>query len=42
MKIRQKKILLKLFDEIKDFRRHREQIVYPLSEILFSNYKDLL
>ena len=42
MKIKQKKKLLKLFDEIKDFRRHREQIVYPLSEILFMSLFGLL
>ena len=35
MKIRQKKKLLKLLDGIKDFRKHKEQIVYPLSEVLF-------
>ncbi len=35
MKIRQKKRLLKLLEGIKDFRRHRDQIVYPLHEILF-------
>ena len=35
MKIRQKKILLNLLECIEDFRRHRDQIVYPLSEILF-------
>ena len=35
MKIRQKKRLLKLLEDIEDFRRHRDQIVYPLHEILF-------
>lgn len=35
MKVRQKKKLLKLFKEMDDFRRHREQIVYPLNEVLF-------
>ena len=35
MKIRQKKRLLKLLEGINDFRRHRDQIVYPLHEILF-------
>jgi len=35
MKIRQKKRLLKLLEGIEDFRRHRDQIVYPLHEILF-------
>jgi len=35
MKIRQKKRLLNLLESIEDFRRHRDQIVYPLSEILF-------
>ena len=35
MKTRQKKRLLKLLEGIDDFRRHRDQIVYPLHEILF-------
>lgn len=35
MKTRQKKRLLKLLEGIPDFRRHRDQIVYPLHEILF-------
>jgi predicted transposase YbfD/YdcC len=35
MKTRQKKRLLKLLEGVEDFRRHRDQIVYPLSEILF-------
>jgi predicted transposase YbfD/YdcC len=35
MKIKQKKKLLKQLESIEDFRRHRDQIVYPLSEILF-------
>ena len=35
MKLRQKKKLLKALEDIEDFRRHRDQIVYPLSEILF-------
>jgi hypothetical protein len=34
MKLRQKKKLLRQLESIVDFRRHREQIVYPLSEIL--------
>jgi len=35
MKFRLKKKLLKQLEAIADFRRHREQIVYPLHEILF-------
>ena len=35
MKSRQKKKLLKALEGIEDFRKHREQIVYPLSEVLF-------
>jgi len=35
MKIRVKKKLLKALESIEDFRQHKEQIVYPLSEILF-------
>jgi len=35
MKLKQKKKLLKALEGIEDFRRHREQIVYPLSEVLF-------
>lgn len=35
MKLRQKKKLLKELEAIEDFRKHSEQIVYPLSEILF-------
>ena len=35
MKTRQKKKLLKALEGIKDFRKHKEQIVYPLSEVLF-------
>ena len=51
MKIRQKKKLLKALEGIEDFRKHKEQIVYPLSEVLFVslfglvkgyiNFKDL-
>ena len=42
MKIRQKKRLLNLLEGIEDFRRHRDQIVYPLSEILFMSLFALL
>ena len=42
MKIRQKKKLLKQLENIEDFRRHREQIVYPLHEILFLSLFGLL
>ncbi len=42
MKLRQKKNLFKLLSSIKDFRQHREQIVYPLSEILFISLFGLL
>ncbi len=42
MKLIQKKKLLKQLEEIEDFRRHREQIVYPLSEILFMTLFSLL
>ena len=35
MKIKQKKKLLKALESIEDFRKHKEQIVYPLSEVLF-------
>jgi len=35
MKVRQKKKLLKQLEGIEDFRRDRDQIVYPLYEILF-------
>jgi len=35
MKLKQKKKLLKALESIEDFRKHREQIVYPLSEVLF-------
>ena len=35
MKLKQKKKLLKVLEGIEDFRQHKEQIVYPLSEILF-------
>jgi len=35
MKLREKKKLLKALDTIPDFRKHEEQIKYPLSEILF-------
>lgn len=42
MKIRVKKKLLKQLELIVDFRRHREQIVYPLSEILFMSLFGLI
>lgn len=42
MKIRVKKKLLKQLETIVDFRRHREQIVYPLSEILFMSLFGLI
>jgi len=42
MKLRQKKKLLKQLEGIEDFRRHREQIVYPLHEILFMSLLGLL
>ena len=42
MKVRQKKKLLKLLDGINDFRRYKEQIVYPLNEILFMSLLGLL
>jgi len=42
MKTRQKKRLLKSLEGIEDFRRHRDQIVYPLSEILFMSLFALL
>ncbi len=42
MKFRIKKKLLKQLESIEDFRRHREQIVYPLSEILFMSLFGLL
>ena len=42
MKIRQKKKLLKQLESIKDFRRHREKIVYPLHEILFVSLLGLM
>ena len=35
MKLKQKKKLLKALESIEDFRKHKEQIVYPLSEVLF-------
>ena len=35
MKTRKKKELFKQFEKMEDFRKHREQIVYPQSEILF-------
>jgi hypothetical protein len=35
MKSKQKKKLLKALEDIEDFRKHKEQIVYPLSEVLF-------
>jgi len=42
MKVKQKKKLLKALDCIKDFRQHKAQIVYPLSEILFVSLFGLL
>ena len=42
MKSKQKKQLLKQLGSIEDFRRHREQIVYPLHEILFITLFGLL
>ena len=42
MKLRQKKKLLKQLETIEDFRRHREQIIYPLSEILFMTLFSLI
>ena len=42
MKLRRKKGLLKQLSEIEDFRKHREQIVYPLHEILFLTIFGLL
>jgi len=42
MKFRQKKKLLKQLECIEDFRQHKEQIVYPLSEILFVSLFGLL
>ena len=42
MKLRQKKKLLKALEGIEDFRKHSEQIVYPLSEILFVSLFGLL
>lgn len=35
MKLKNKRELLKQFEQIPDFRVHRHKIVYPLSEILF-------
>ena len=35
MKLKQKKKLLKALEGIEDFRKYKEKIVYPLSEILF-------
>jgi len=42
MKIKVKKKLLKALESIEDFRKHKEQIVYPLSEILFVSLFGLL
>jgi len=42
MKLRKKKELLSKLEKIEDFRIHREQIVYPLSEILFMSLFGLL
>jgi len=42
MKVKKKKALLKQLAKIEDFRRHREQIVYPLHEILFLTIFGLL
>jgi hypothetical protein len=35
MKMRNKKELFKQLENMEDFRRHREQIVYPQAQILF-------
>jgi len=42
MKSRQKKKLFKQLEKMEDFRRHREQIVYPQAEILFMSLLGLL
>jgi predicted transposase YbfD/YdcC len=42
MKLRQKKKLFKQLEKIEDFRKHRDQIVYPLSEILFMTLFSLI
>ena len=42
MKSRQKKKLFKQLEKMEDFRRHREQIVYPQAEILFMSLFGLL
>ena len=42
MKLRQKKKLLKQLIEIEDFRRRRDQTVYPLHEILFISLLGLI
>ena len=42
MKMRKKKELFKQLEQMEDFRRHREQIVYPQSEILFMSLFGLM
>jgi len=42
MKMRKKIELLKHLESIEDFRKHREQIIYPLNEILFMSLFGLL
>jgi len=42
MKFRVKKKLLKQLEGIEDFRRRRDQIIYPLSEILFTSLLGLI
>ena len=42
MKMRKKKELFKQLEKMKDFRRHREQIIYPQAEILFMSLFGLL
>lgn len=42
MKLREKKKLLKSLESIRDFRKHEEQIKYPLSEILFMSLFSLI
>ena len=42
MKFKNKKLLLKKFGEIEDFRNHKHKIKYPLNEILFMTLFALL
>ncbi len=42
MKFRVKKKLLKQLESIEDFRRRRDQMIYPLSEILFMSLLGLI